>query len=328
MSHSFLSTKVAHLGQPVWSIEKLMSTIYQQRHTQEHDSKRAIGFAASSVLPGEDQEEFDLLLDELCVQYEAEGPAEEDAVQTMANAIWRKRHLEIFQRAIEARMRWGPHFNYPGDPAGFGRITQESRHLLEEYTTLFVTKMVEKELDETGATKAVGQTQTNDNTTCSALPEGIFKRMVENATAGIKVNNEEKTHRSAMHAEDMKYIVREVAKKEFATENANSELCSIGEQNEKMLDAFIKLMAAFETALDRAVVQDILEKMLCKSTEQSLAKFGDLLTPECYMAELCLIELLDLSIERSYDRLIKLQNSRAKKSRGNPLQPDWMARRR
>jgi hypothetical protein len=46
------------------------------------------------------------------------------------------------------------------------------------------------------------------------------------------------------------------------------------------------------------------------------------------MAELRLVELLDLAIERSYDRLIKLQNSRAKKSRGNPLQPDWMARRR
>jgi hypothetical protein len=301
-----------------------MSKINQQQRAEELDSKRAVGFAASPVLPGEDQEEFELLLDELCVQYGAEGPAEEDAVQTMANAIWRKRHLEIFQRAFVARRRWGSHFDFPGDPAGFGRIIQ-----MEECATLFVTRMVEKDRDEPAASKAVGQKEPYANTTCSALPEGIFKRMVETATAEIKVKNE--ARRRPMCSEDVKYITREVVKKEFSAENTRAESerpSSIDEQNEKMLDALIRSNAALESALGHTAVEYILEKMLCNSIEQSLAKFGDLITPERLVAELRLVELLDLAIERSYGRLIKLQNSRVKNARGNPLQPDWTARRR
>ena len=40
------------------------------RDIQERDQKLAIGFSASSVLPGEDQKEFEGLLEELCRHYE------------------------------------------------------------------------------------------------------------------------------------------------------------------------------------------------------------------------------------------------------------------
>src|SRR5450432_813 len=89
----------------------------------EHDPEQSIGFAASPVFPGEDPKEFQCLVDELCEQYEPMGPVEKDAVQTMARAIFRKRHPEIFQRAFEARMKWGSFFNFPGDTEGFERIT-------------------------------------------------------------------------------------------------------------------------------------------------------------------------------------------------------------
>ena len=77
-----------------------MSMFDRHPRSQDGDQKRAVGFAATAVLPGENQEEFNCLLEGLRFQYEPEGPAEADAVETMANAIWRKRHLTIFQRVL------------------------------------------------------------------------------------------------------------------------------------------------------------------------------------------------------------------------------------
>jgi hypothetical protein len=64
--------------------------------------------------------------------------------------------------------------------------------------------------------------------------------------------------------------------------------------------------------------------------QQSLAKLGDLLTPEHYAKELSFLELLHATIERNYNWLMKLQSERAKKKRSNitSLQPDWTTRRR
>ena len=78
-----------------------MRKIDRLPENEECDPKLAIGFAAIPVLPGESQEEFETLLGDLCVQYEPEGPIEEDAVLTIGNALWRKRHLRIFQLAFD-----------------------------------------------------------------------------------------------------------------------------------------------------------------------------------------------------------------------------------
>lgn len=52
-------------------------------------------------------EEFKGLVDDLARQYKPEGPDESDAFWTMAAAMWRKQHLEIFQRAAQARLWFG-----------------------------------------------------------------------------------------------------------------------------------------------------------------------------------------------------------------------------
>ena len=85
-----------------------------------------LGFAASAVLPGEDPAQFNQLLQELRAQYQPEGIAEEGAVRSMTEAMFRRQHLEIFQRAHEARIRWGHHFHFPNDPAGLPRIVAET----------------------------------------------------------------------------------------------------------------------------------------------------------------------------------------------------------
>jgi hypothetical protein len=124
-----------------------------------------------------------------------------------------------------------------------------------------------------------------------------------------------------------------VVKTESETEKAkvvNEAPCSIREQTTKMCDTLEKMFATMETAFGRATVEEIVEGMCSRATEKSLAKLGKLLTPENYIAELRFNEVLDSTIERAHDRLLKYQASRATKSTANvkSLQPDWVARKR
>jgi hypothetical protein len=67
---------------------------------EDRDPKCAVGFVGTPVLPGEDQEEFEGLQEEFYLQYEPLGPLEELAADTMAAAVWRIRHIGIFQEAV------------------------------------------------------------------------------------------------------------------------------------------------------------------------------------------------------------------------------------
>ncbi len=71
-------------------------------------------------------------------------------------------------------------------------------------------------------------------------------------------------------------------------------------------------------------------KLSCSATEeQALAKLGDLLTPERYIEEHRLLEVLDRTIDRSLKRLMDLQAAAAKKAGSNisSLQPGWATRK-
>jgi hypothetical protein len=59
-------------------------------------------FSATAILPGEDQREFDDLHSASVNEWTPTGETEEDAVLSIAKAIWRKRRL---QRFIEVRIR-------------------------------------------------------------------------------------------------------------------------------------------------------------------------------------------------------------------------------
>ena len=93
----------------------VVSKFDREQMSEEQDPKRAVGFAAASVLPGESQEDFDLLRDDLWEHYEPEGPVEEDLVESIVHVLWRKTHLGVFQRAFEARQTL---FRIPGRSAG------------------------------------------------------------------------------------------------------------------------------------------------------------------------------------------------------------------
>jgi hypothetical protein len=130
-------------------VEESMSTFDGDR---KPEPKMPIGFVGRSVLPGESQEEFDRLEDEVYEQYEPLGPVEEDLVETIVSAIWRKRHTDTFHRAFKARMIWGSCFSYPGDPDGASRITQayveRISPMMAKEIAKFATAMVKRKLDE------------------------------------------------------------------------------------------------------------------------------------------------------------------------------------
>jgi hypothetical protein len=99
---------------------------------------------------------------------------------------------------------------------------------------------------------------------------------------------------------------------------------------EKMWGQFHSIMTVMESTLGADVVAEIFQKMVENITEQALAEFGDLLTPEQAIEEMRFAEVLDRCVERAHDRLRKMQDQRAKKAAVNvvSLQPGWATRKR
>jgi hypothetical protein len=250
------------------------------------DRKRAVGFSATPVLPGEHQAQFDRLLKDLRLKYEPEGPAEDDAVETMANCVWRKRHLEIFQRAAEARARWGIYFSYPNDQGGFTKIMLE---MLQDAA---------KETERLAKAHHNGDIQTDKN-------EGTVNKQTDKNEIPVNKGTDQQAEFSGIYSDlgaavkisDVMKNVDGAAKDVFGTPTAEA------------------------LALGTHVSNQIM-----------LAMQGDLITPECFIAELRMIEVLDRTIERSHDRLMKMKKASkanpALQKRVSPLIPDWAARRR
>ena len=55
-------------------------------------------FAEVVILPGEDVKEFEELHQSLINEWNPDGPAEHDAVSTLAKCLWRKRRLVRYQQ--------------------------------------------------------------------------------------------------------------------------------------------------------------------------------------------------------------------------------------
>jgi hypothetical protein len=56
-------------------------------------------FAATAILPGEDPSEFEELHSELIAEWMPDGATEQDAVLSIAKAVWRKRRVQRFLTA-------------------------------------------------------------------------------------------------------------------------------------------------------------------------------------------------------------------------------------
>jgi hypothetical protein len=172
---------------------------------------------------------------------------------------------------------------------------------------------------------------TNSDITTKNIPEGLLKRIVENAAVEIKTASTK--YGSALNATHQADIVKRVVidewEREIATDK-NEKPGSIREEIDQIYGAFDRTMGAVKTLLGADAVEEMCEKICRNHIEQSFAKLGDLLTPERYIEELRFSESLDLIIERAHDRLMKYQTARAKKGAANisSLQPGWATRKR
>jgi hypothetical protein len=332
-----------------------MSRLDRDRRTGEDHPKCAVGFAPKPVWPGESQEAYDQLFDDLVWQYDPVGRIEENLVETIVDALWRKEHIDVFQRAFEARRKWGAYFKYPGDPEGVSRISRADQLAAMRVlsTTILATVIVQSELADTGGEDATGTTEDNSKTLEKALdvskkgadgdetadsaasnnsliakiPEGLFKRVVRAALAEIEADCTSADGKA--QDEFLVPVVSRIVELELAAEKSGARQPAIGEY-EEIADRFSDSLASVDPAWGAAAVQGSMKKIHHDEAEHSLAQLGDLLTPECHSAELRYKDLLDLTIERAHDRLTKYQAARTKRAAANivSLQPVWAARRR
>ncbi len=84
-----------------------------QNPKQPNAQKHGV-FAATAILPGENRQEFEELHSAVIQEWAPDGATEEDAVLTIAKAIWRKRRVQKFlavQLAINALNPKHPSFD-------------------------------------------------------------------------------------------------------------------------------------------------------------------------------------------------------------------------
>ncbi len=336
-----------------------MSAFDRDLKTEERNPKRSAGFVAKAVLPGEKREDFDLLVADLWDQYDPEGPIEEDAVQTIAQAIWRKNHLDVFNRAFVARKRWGFYYQYPGDPDGPVRMSQENYKKIAvsyvEMLTTCATHFVDKRLAEGSTAEAVGQEAIRstkggaaataadgdaqsdpaaqaDDATADFVPDFI-RGTVDAAVSEIdeinQVEKDDAAKRAKLKARIIKGAVERKIEAEKESAKSNRPVTD-SEQIEVMTGLLAKLAAVLETAFGVGFVEETFERIGRQCIEHELASFGDLLAPDGYISELEFVERLDATIERAHKRLMKYQAERIKKSATKiaSLQPGWAARKR
>ena len=75
----------------------------RSRRGSIHPALRHGGYAAMSILPGENKAEFEKLHQDLIAEYAPNGVSEDDIVATMARLLWRKQNLKTFRIAASAR---------------------------------------------------------------------------------------------------------------------------------------------------------------------------------------------------------------------------------
>jgi hypothetical protein len=111
------------------------------------------GYAASSLLPGEDSDAFEELHRRLIAELAPNGALEEDIVATIARYVWRKGHLATFRNAQLAQER-------------FSAIEAEKHLARDDRPALDIAKAaadkVRQELGNTYDSLKAGETRTFD----------------------------------------------------------------------------------------------------------------------------------------------------------------------
>ena len=230
------------------------------------ESKRAVGFAALSPLPGEDPKELDDLMEALRRRYEPEDVAQADALRTVAEAMYRKQRRKIFQEAATARMRWGSYFAFPHDQGGLLRILGEIAEPLVKR---------EKANNPDGDEAKNQDGDPSKKTTDSVVPVTLV---------GSPAEKKEPSENATPDKIDAPIGLPDVHLDPAIT-------CW-------MYDKANELEATYARDFGAPITSSVIIGNAI-SQQMKLAMMGDLISPESCLAELRLIEELDRAIDRS-----------------------------
>ncbi len=109
----------------------------QPKKPKQPNAQKHGVFAAAAILLGEDRQEFEELHSAVILEWTPDGATEEDAVLTIAKAIWRKRRVQKFLEVQLATNALNPKHPSYDEPLGLIRLvnhmTAEPEDGFEKY---------------------------------------------------------------------------------------------------------------------------------------------------------------------------------------------------
>ena len=133
---------------------------------KNHPALKHGGYAAATILPGEDPAEFKKLLEQLTAELGPGGALEEDSVATIARLVWRKQNLATLRRAQRAHRRYAEIISEKFDALPPGVAIKSIDYIdpaIKEKTIQAAQEQAQKELGEAYELVEIGETALFDH---------------------------------------------------------------------------------------------------------------------------------------------------------------------
>jgi len=132
---------------------------------KNHPALKHGGYAAATILPGEDRAEFEKLHEQLTAELSLSGALEEDTVATIARLVWRKQNLATLRTAQRAQSRYAEIISEKFDALPPGVTIKSIDHIdaaIKEKTIQAAQEQAQKELGEAYELIEIGETESFD----------------------------------------------------------------------------------------------------------------------------------------------------------------------
>jgi hypothetical protein len=132
---------------------------------KNHPALKHGGYAAATILPGEDRAEFEKLHEQLTAELGPSGVLEEDIVATIARLAWRKQNLATLLRAQRAQSRYAEIISEKFDalsPDVTIKSIDRIDPAIKEKTIQAAQEQAKKELGEAYELVEIGETASFD----------------------------------------------------------------------------------------------------------------------------------------------------------------------
>jgi len=132
---------------------------------KNHPALKHGGYVAATILPGEDQAEFEKSHEQLTAELGPGGALEEDIVATIAGLVWRKQNLATLRRAQRAQSRYAEIISEKFDALPPGVTIKSIDHIdpaIKEKTIQAAQEQAQKELGEAYKLVEIGETASFD----------------------------------------------------------------------------------------------------------------------------------------------------------------------